>query len=49
MWHVHPALAPVPADRSTKMNKILLVPGLHNSGPDHWQSRWHQYFPHWQR
>ena len=31
------------------MNKILLVPGLHNSGPDHWQSRWHQYFPHWQR
>ena len=27
------------------MNKILLVPGLHNSGPDHWQSRWHQYFP----
>ncbi|MBV7439071.1 acetoin dehydrogenase E2 subunit dihydrolipoyllysine-residue acetyltransferase [Aeromonas encheleia] len=31
------------------MNKILLVPGLHNSGPDHWQSRWHQHFPHWQR
>ncbi|WP_412841321.1 alpha/beta hydrolase, partial [Aeromonas dhakensis] len=31
------------------MNKILLVPGLHNSGPDHWQSRWHQQFPHWQR
>jgi predicted alpha/beta hydrolase family esterase len=27
------------------MNKILLVPGLHNSGPDHWQSRWHQQFP----
>ncbi len=31
------------------MNKILLVPGLHNSGPDHWQSRWHQQFPQWQR
>ncbi len=31
------------------MNKVLLVPGLHNSGPDHWQSRWHQQFPQWQR
>jgi uncharacterized protein len=31
------------------MDKILLVPGLHNSGPDHWQSRWHHDFPHWQR
>ncbi|WP_321150273.1 RBBP9/YdeN family alpha/beta hydrolase [Aeromonas jandaei] len=31
------------------MNKILLVPGLHNSGPDHWQSRWHEHFPYWQR
>ena len=31
------------------MNKILLVPGLHNSGPDHWQSRWHLQFPQWQR
>ncbi|BBS85683.1 RBBP9/YdeN family alpha/beta hydrolase [Aeromonas media] len=31
------------------MNTILLVPGLHNSGPDHWQSRWNQQFPQWQR
>ena len=31
------------------MDEILLVPGLHNSGPDHWQSRWHTHFPHWQR
>ncbi|MFM4680543.1 RBBP9/YdeN family alpha/beta hydrolase [Aeromonas media] len=31
------------------MNKILLVPGLYNSGPDHWQSRWNQQFPQWQR
>ena len=31
------------------MNKILLVPGLYNSGPDHWQSRWHLQFPQWQR
>ncbi|MFE8729957.1 RBBP9/YdeN family alpha/beta hydrolase, partial [Aeromonas hydrophila] len=21
----------------------------HNSGPDHWQSRWHEHFPYWQR
>jgi predicted alpha/beta hydrolase family esterase len=21
---------------------ILMIPGLHNSGPDHWQSRWEQ-------
>ena len=27
----------------------LLVPGLHNSGPEHWQSHWHQRFPHWRR
>jgi len=31
------------------MNNILLVPGLHNSGPDHWQSRWHDRCPHWLR
>lgn len=31
------------------MDKILLVPGLHDSGPAHWQSRWHLHFPHWQR
>ena len=31
------------------MSNILIVPGLHNSGPHHWQSRWHQQYPHWQR
>ncbi len=31
------------------MDEIVLVPGLHNSGPDHWQSHWHRHFPHWQR
>ena len=24
---------------------ILLLPGLYNSGPDHWQSRWEQQLP----
>ena len=31
------------------MSNILIVPGLHNSGPYHWQSLWHQQYPHWQR
>jgi uncharacterized protein len=31
------------------MSNILIVPGLHNSGPCHWQSLWHQQFPHWLR
>ena len=31
------------------MSNILIVPGLHNSGPHHWQSLWHQQYPHWQR
>ncbi|MES2153189.1 MAG: alpha/beta hydrolase [Pseudomonadota bacterium] len=25
--------------------QIVLVPGLHDSGPDHWQSRWHRTMP----
>lgn len=28
---------------------LLLVPGWRNSGPDHWQSRWHRARPQWQR
>lgn len=31
------------------MSHILIVPGLHNSGPQHWQSLWHQQYPHWSR
>ncbi len=31
------------------MSHILIVPGLHNSGPQHWQSLWHQQYPHWLR
>lgn len=29
--------------------QILTVPGLHGSGPAHWQSRWEAKFPDWQR
>ena len=31
------------------MQPVLLVPGLHNSGPQHWQTLWHRDYPHWQR
>lgn len=31
------------------MNNILLVPGLHDSGLQHWQTLWHQQHPHWLR
>jgi predicted alpha/beta hydrolase family esterase len=27
------------------MTDILIVPGLYNSGPDHWQSRWQARLP----
>ncbi|MGY8525261.1 RBBP9/YdeN family alpha/beta hydrolase [Paracidovorax citrulli] len=28
---------------------VLTAPGLHGSGPDHWQTRWERRFPDWQR
>ncbi|GEM_PF-5095915 len=28
---------------------FLLVPGLRDSDPDHWQSAWQQQSPHWKR
>lgn len=28
---------------------ILVVPGLWNSGPQHWQSQWQAKYPAWQR
>ena len=28
---------------------VLLLPGLWNSGPRHWQSLWHEQHPHWRR
>jgi predicted alpha/beta hydrolase family esterase len=29
--------------------RVLIVPGLHNSGADHWQSRWQQRNPDFER
>ena len=28
---------------------VLILPGLHNSGPDHWQSRWESTNPEFRR
>jgi uncharacterized protein len=30
-------------------HRVLVVPGLHGSGPDHWQSRWQQRYPGFER
>jgi predicted alpha/beta hydrolase family esterase len=29
--------------------RVLMSPGLHNSGPEHWQSRWQRLFPAFER
>ena len=29
--------------------RVLIVPGLHGSGPDHWQTRWQQLHPWFER
>jgi uncharacterized protein len=29
--------------------QVIVVPGLHDSGPDHWQSRWHRAHPEFYR
>lgn len=34
---------------STIRHKILTIPGLHNSGPTHWQSLWEHKFPSCER
>jgi uncharacterized protein len=31
------------------MSGVLIVPGLRNSGPDHWQTHWQQRLPNAQR
>ena len=31
------------------MSKILIVPGLSGSGPDHWQTHWEASVPHCER
>ena len=28
---------------------VIIVPGLHDSGPGHWQSLWHRRHPEWSR
>ena len=28
---------------------VIIVPGLHNSGPEHWQTRWHALHPTFSR
>ncbi|QYY30173.1 alpha/beta hydrolase [Cupriavidus pinatubonensis] len=40
---------PVPRLEIPRHLQVLTVPGLHGSGPGHWQSRWEQRFPGWQR
>jgi len=29
--------------------RVLLAPGLHGSGPEHWQSRWERIYPEFER
>ena len=29
--------------------RVLVAPGLHNSGPQHWQSRWQRLYPRFER
>ncbi|MBY4898039.1 alpha/beta hydrolase [Cupriavidus sp. AU9028] len=50
-----PLGAPLPASQAEPALHIppglavLTAPGLHGSGPDHWQTRWERRFPDWQR
>jgi predicted alpha/beta hydrolase family esterase len=36
---------PAPAQSGEQTPAVLLIPGLHGSGPGHWQSIWEQQFP----
>ncbi|TDF63669.1 RBBP9/YdeN family alpha/beta hydrolase [Cupriavidus sp. L7L] len=51
---IGPSAGPSSAAHGTRLEiprhlQVLTVPGLHGSGPGHWQSRWEQRFPDWQR
>ena len=35
--------------RSLSDFRVLIVPGLNNSGPQHWQSRWERLYPGFER
>ncbi len=37
------------ASGSLRDYRVLVVPGLHNSGPRHWQSRWQRLHPDFER
>jgi uncharacterized protein len=37
------------ASGSLRDFRVLVVPGLHNSGPQHWQSRWQRLHPDFER
>ena len=39
----------MPELSATARGPVLLVPGIGNSGPDHWQSRWEAQNPSYQR
>jgi len=36
-------------DLADSRQRFVLVPGLFDSGPAHWQSAWHERFPSWKR
>lgn len=42
-------MANIDSEDRRKEPLILIVPGLDNSGPDHWQSRWEREMPHCER
>lgn len=37
------------AIRQLNQFRVLVAPGLHNSGPQHWQSRWQRLYPWFER
>lgn len=42
----HPAVA---ASSRLADYRVLVAPGLHGSGPEHWQSRWQRLYPAFER
>ncbi|MBB5390932.1 MULTISPECIES: alpha/beta hydrolase [unclassified Herbaspirillum] len=45
-----PATAPAPAHLARLADyRVLVAPGLHGSGPEHWQSRWQRLYPNFER
>lgn len=44
-----PAGRSLPDGRTGRTAEILNVPGLNNSGPAHWQTRWEQRYPWFRR